>query len=86
MSLMSKYKAPSMAQLWARDRNASKWRLMGAYSNLKSIANSETLTAGEYSELNGATNLIQRTLKSWKATNKLSKHSYMAREEKNDKS
>lgn len=79
MSLNSKQ--PTEAQLWARDRNPTKWRLNGILANINSIINlQKTLTSRESSTLIEASNLITGVLSNWRYDNSLSKRLFMDKE------
>lgn len=76
-----KMKRPTLAQLWARDRNSMKWRLKGIEGNIHSIVNlHKTLTSREVEILIDASVLIARILSSWRLNSSLSKTIFLDKE------
>lgn len=64
---------PSIAQKWAHERNAAKWRLKGIQAQLKSLRTSEVTTAQESTDIAIAEYTINKIIKNWPEESKKSK-------------
>ena len=65
------------AHKWARERNGTKWRLLGIKQNLKGMSVNKSLTISERVQLDLALNNIGSIIHEWKDHNREAKANYL---------
>lgn len=78
MSLSSKKKIPSLAQLWAQERNLTKGQLKGMVTNLRRMIYLPSVTYGDWARLDRAAEKIEIILKGWDVRNETSKMTFIS--------
>jgi len=76
MNLSSKRKPPSVAQLWARERNLTKGQLKGMVTNLRRMIYLPSMTYGTWGQIERAAKKIEVILRGWDNRNENSKKAF----------